>query len=135
MDTSVLISALRSRQGASYRLLTLVGGDRFELNLSVPLVLEYESVAMRLVDLGFLTVEDVGAVVDYLCSVANHRQVYYLWRPFLSDADDDMILELAVAADCEFIVTHNTRDFEGVERFGLQAVTPQEFLHEIGDLS
>jgi predicted nucleic acid-binding protein len=42
IDTNVLISALRSNHGASHRLLRLVGDDRWRLNISVPLVLEYE---------------------------------------------------------------------------------------------
>jgi predicted nucleic acid-binding protein len=134
MDTSVLVSALRSSRGASHRLLMLVGGEHFELNLSVPLVLEYEDAALRLTELGFITAEDVEAIIDYLCAVANHRQVFYLWRPFLPDPNDDMILELAVAASCDFIVTHNTRDFAGAEQFGQQVLTPQQFLREIGDL-
>jgi len=135
IDTNVLVAALRSRRGASHRLLKLVGDDRFELNLSVPLVLEYEDAAMRLVEQGPLTADDIGTILDYLCVVAHHRQVFYLWRPFLSDPKDDMVLELAVAAGCEFIVTHNKRDFKGTEQFGLRVVTPQEFLREIGDVA
>ena len=73
--------------------------------------------------------------IDYLCSVAQLHKVFYLWRPVLADPDDDMVLELAVEAGCDRIVTHNTKDFAGVERFGLSAVTPQHFLHEIGVIS
>ena len=40
IDTNVFISALRSSHGASYRLLRLVGKDRFTTYVSVPLVLE-----------------------------------------------------------------------------------------------
>lgn len=135
MDTNVLVAALRSRRGASHKLLMLTGGDRFELALSVPLVLEYEDAAMRLVEQGFLTAEDIGAILDYMCAVAHHQQVFYLWRPFLSDPKDDMVLELAVAAGCEFVVTYNKADFRGAEQFGLRVVTPQEFLHEIGGVA
>lgn len=35
---------------------------------------------------------------------------------------------VAVEAQCHFIVTFNTRDFAGVEQFGLQTLTPGEFL-------
>jgi hypothetical protein len=44
-----------------------------------------------------------------------------------------MVLELAVEASCDFIVTHNTKDFRGVERFGIQAITPGEFLRRLGE--
>lgn len=45
-----------------------------------------------------------------------------------------MILELAVKARCDSIVTYNTRDFVGVDRFGLQTSKPIEFFQSIGAL-
>jgi len=48
-----------------------------------------------------------------LASYARAQDIHYLWRPFLPDPDDDMVLELAFAANCDFIVTHNTGDFRG----------------------
>lgn len=39
-----------------------------------------------------------------------------------------MILELAFAAGCRYIVTHNVRHFSGCESFGIDVVTPAEFL-------
>jgi hypothetical protein len=56
------------------------------------------------------------------------QEIFYLWRPFLADPSDDMILELAFAADCQYIVTHNVRHFAGCERFGVEAITPGDFL-------
>jgi predicted nucleic acid-binding protein len=46
-----------------------------------------------------------------------------------------MMLELAVTAQCDFIVTYNTRDFVGVERFALRVIEPGAFLQHIGALS
>lgn len=74
----------------------------------------------------------VEQVISYHCSVAHHHRIFFLWRPFLSDAKDDMVLELAVKAQCRYIVTYNKRDFRGVEQFGLQALTPKELLESIG---
>ena len=133
LDTNVLVAAFRSRRGASYRLLSLVDAGYFEINVSVPLVLEYEDVLSRP---GLrLAPEDPRDIVDYLCSIGNRHQIYFLWRPYLSDPKDDMVLELAVTAGCRYIVTFNERDFRGIERFGLQAISPIEFLRIIGDLS
>jgi putative PIN family toxin of toxin-antitoxin system len=134
IDTSVVTSALRSRRGASYRLLMLAGSGKFAANLSVPLVLEYEQVAKRLVGQIPLTEADIDDILDYLCQTAAHQQVFYLWRPFLKDPEDDMVLELAVAANCGYVVTFNTRDFAGAEQFGIRIVTPREFLQLIGEL-
>jgi putative PIN family toxin of toxin-antitoxin system len=133
IDTKVLAAALQSKRGASYKLLMLIGTEKFSFHISVPLVLEYEEVAKRLLDLS-LTDEEIDDILDYMCAVAQQQQVFYLWRPFLKDPKDDMVLELAVTAYCDFIVTYNQKDFEGIERFGLRAVTPREFLQQIGEL-
>lgn len=128
LDTSVLIAGLRSAQGASHQLLRRLGGADFKVSVSVPLVLEYEAVAKRQArELG-LTFADVDDVIDYICSVADHHTIFYLWRPFLPDPTDDLVLELAVEAGAGYIVTHNLRDFTGVSRFGISAISPGEFL-------
>jgi putative PIN family toxin of toxin-antitoxin system len=134
LDTNVLIAALRSRRGASHRLLMLMGSGRFDVHVAVPLILEYEDVARRLIGEIALTEADIDDVSDYICSIAVPREIYYLWRPLLKDPKDDMVLELAVAGGCDFIVTFNGRDFRGARDFGIQVVTPREFLHAIGEL-
>lgn len=132
VDTNVLVSGLRSRRGASYRLLEFVGRGYFEVNVSVPLVMEYEDVLSRQY-LGLLVSQGaVDALIDYFCLVGRQHQIFYLWRPFLRDPKDDMVLELAVKAECEYIITHNVKDFRGAEKFDLQVLTPGEFLVERG---
>ena len=59
------------------------------------------------------------------------QQIFFRWRPTLPDASDDMVLELAVAAGCYAIVTHNRRHFRGVQQFGVRVLSPAEFLSEI----
>ncbi len=81
-----------------------------------------------------LSRDDVSRLIDSLCSLALHQDVYFIWRPSLSDVDDELVLELAVAARCDFIVTHNIRDFKGCERFGIRAATPKDFLIMIGEV-
>lgn len=134
LDTNVIVSGLRSQRGASYKLLMLVGRANFELNLSVPLFLEYEDVAKRLLEQIPLNEDDVDNILDYLCQMANRREIFYLWRPFLKDPKDDMVLELAVSGQCQVIITYNKRDFAGIEQFGLQVMDPKEFLETIGEL-
>ncbi len=134
IDTSVIVAALRSRQGAAYKLLTLVDSEKFETNISVPLILEYEDAAKRLVGEIALTARDIDNVLDYLCAVANHRTIFYLWRPFLKDPNDDMVLELAVTSASTYLVIYNQRDFAGTAQFGIRVVTPKEFLQILGVL-
>jgi predicted nucleic acid-binding protein len=78
---------------------------------------------------------DVHDLLDYFCSVGKHQEVYYLWRPYLRDAKDDLFLEAAVAGNCDAIITYNRRDFGGAEKFGVEILTPGEFLRQIGGLS
>lgn len=132
LDTNVLIAALRSRRGASFRILSLLGTGVFEIAVSVPLVLEYEEVAKRMAREVGLSQRDIDDLLDYLCRMGDRRQIFFLWRPWLKDPGDDLVLEVAVEADCDFIVTHNTRDFAGVDRFGIRVVTPRGLLRTLG---
>jgi putative PIN family toxin of toxin-antitoxin system len=128
LDTNVVAAALRSRQGASYQLLSLLGDGRFEIAVSVPLVLEYEDALARNLAEGPYGRQEIEDLLDFLCHVAHRQRIFFLWRPCLPDPKDDMVLELAVAARCEAIVTHNTRDFVGTERLGIRIDTPGSFL-------
>ena len=113
----------------------MIGDGKFELNLSVPLLFEYEEVCNRLFDDLSLTRQELDAILDYLCQVSHHQKIFFLWRPLLTDPKDDMVLELAVAAGCKYIVSFNERDLRGAEEFGIRVLTPKGFLLEIGELS
>lgn len=133
VDTNVLIAALRSRRGASSKLLQLLGTNLFEVHLSVAMVLEYEYVVSRQrIQLG-LSQDDVETFIDAICAIAVHRnEIYFRWRPQLRDADDESVLEAALAGQCHYIVTFNVKDFIEVERFGIVPITPAEFLERLG---
>ena len=132
IDTNVFVSALRSNQGASFKLLSLVDKDLFEIQISVPLLLEYEAAAK--VQLSKLSFKDIDDILDYLCAVANKREVFFLWRPFLNDPKDDFVLELAVESRSEYVITFNKKDYQRIDRFGIKAITPQEFLRILGEI-
>ncbi len=128
----MLVAGLWSHRGASFHLLSLLGGPLIRPVLSVPLVLEYEAVLRRrALELG-LRSADVDTVLDFLCSVADKHAIYFLWRPTLKDPQDELVLEVAVVAECRYIVTHNIRDFAGSKQFGIEAITPGEFLRRLG---
>ena len=133
VDPNVVVAGLRSRQGVAFRLLSEVGKGRFQIGLSVPLLLEYEDALLR-PGLTGLRRADVDAVLDYFCKVAHLQQIFYLWRPLLPDPKDDMVLELAVAARCQSIITYNFRDFVGAEKFGVSVLEPALFLSGVGVL-
>jgi putative PIN family toxin of toxin-antitoxin system len=131
LDTDVLVAGLRSRRGAAFRLLTLVGTRRFTHVVSVPLVLEYEDVLKRRGTGLRLSPADVDSILYYLCGTGEHQPIHFLWRPLLPDPRDDMVLEAAVNGQCDRVVTFNERDFLGSERVGVTPVSPFAFLEQI----
>jgi putative PIN family toxin of toxin-antitoxin system len=134
LDTDVLVAAFRSAQGASRQLLHGALNNRFEVLLSVPLMLEYEAVLTRPEHLAAcgLSANEVERVLDDLASVARQVRLAFRWRPRLSDANDDMVLETAVNGNADAIVTFNQRDFEGARReFDCAVILPREALNQI----
>lgn len=130
MDTSVLFSALYSNRGASHKLLSIIDSKKFRLNISTTLIYEYEEVLRQK---SGLDTKDIDAVLDYICLIGKKNSIFYLWRPKLKDVDDDFLLELAVKSG-SIIVTLNAKDFKPASEFGLEVMTPREFLHYIGEI-
>jgi putative PIN family toxin of toxin-antitoxin system len=132
LDTNVLVSALRSQKGASYKLLTLIDNNNFQLNISVPLFLEYESVLLRKELKLPLKKADIFDILNYIAKVASKREIFFLWRPYLKDPKDDLVLEVAVESESKVIVTYNKKNFSSVNKFGIKILTPKEFLEKRG---
>lgn len=129
LDTSVLVAAARSRNGASFHLLSMLPSTQFEIALTVALYTEWLSVLTRPEHLPpGASAETAIGFLRYLVSIAHLQDVHFLWRPFLRDPDDDMVLECAVASGSQFIVTHNVKDFKRAPELKVNAITPAEFL-------
>jgi predicted nucleic acid-binding protein len=90
--------------------------------------LEYEDVFRRPGLLPAYTAQEIGDFLDYILSECIECRIHFLWRPRLPDPKDDLVLELALAGGAQFIITYNIRDFQGLDSFGIQAVTPGAFL-------
>ena len=134
-DTNVLAAALRSNRGASFALISMLPSPKFELAVSIPLYLEYVDVLLR-PDIKPSGVSDVDALgfVRKILSYSHKQSIYFRWRPWLKDPNDDMILELAIASQSVFIVTFNLKDFQNVELFGIEAISPLDFLEIVRNL-
>ncbi len=131
LDTDAMVAAIRSDAGASRWLLQSVLERRRGLTLlvSVPLLIEYEAVMTRPEHLkaARLSAADVGTLLDAVAAAAEPVRLAYRWRPMLSDANDDMVLEAAVNGGASGIVTFNRRDFEAsVKQFGIRTLSPGE---------
>jgi hypothetical protein len=94
--------------------------------------LEWQAVLTRPEHLaGGRTPDQVRDLLRYLASLAWHQDIYYRWRPCLSHPDEDLVLELAVAAQAKYIVTHNLADFAPAAQFGVATISPRIFLHHL----
>ena len=107
IDTCVIASAIKSKRGASYKLLSLIESGKFEFHLSVPLVCEYQDVLTRPEFGNTWTEAEIDELLDFICSKGVKHDIWYLWRPLLQDAGDEFVAELAIAAQAGSIVTFN----------------------------
>jgi len=133
IDTNILFSALYSKNGASHKLLVWLFKSREKHSvISNTLVLEYEDVLTHKQNMrrySHLDRDEIVGFIDDLCLISYHQKIHFLWRPFLKDANDDMVLEVAVNAGAKAIITFNPKDFTGVkEKFGIDILTPKAFL-------
>ncbi len=113
LDTNVLVAAFRSRNGASNAIVRRALLGELPLVVHHKLVYEYRDVLSRpeiLAETG-ISCREVEIVLAQLIADATEIDVRYLWRPNLTDEDDNFILEIAVAAWPCTIVTHNIADF------------------------
>lgn len=131
IDTNVIFSGLLSQKGTSYKLLQLIPKKTFTVVLSVPLILEYETILHKNIRKLNLSKTDIEDFLDYICSISEHTAIFFLWRPILKDPYDDHILELSVSANAKYIVTYNISDFIEAQKFGIYAIEPEEFLKKL----
>lgn len=128
LDTNVIYSALRSQRGASFRLLEKVIDGGIEFAVSTALIFEYEDVLKRNLDKLEFSFAEIEEILDGLVHLGTRFSSHFLWRPFLRDAKDDMILELAVVSGSGRIITYNIKDFSGSAKFSVEAMRPFEYL-------
>ena len=134
LDSTVLVAALRSDQGASRQLVVAALDRKFTLLLSVPLIIEYESVLTRQehLDAAGLRAAEVAVILDSLVAVAEPVRFSFLWRPTLPDPADDMVLETAVNGMADMLVTFDRKHFADATRgFRLRIVKPADALEEL----
>jgi predicted nucleic acid-binding protein len=107
---------------------------RFELLLSVALVLEYEAVLKRpeQIAVSRATVQDIDKLLDALIAVSRPVHRAFFRRPLLRDADDEMVLDAALSGNTDLLVTFNKRDFQAMaSNPGIALATPREALKRI----
>lgn len=134
IDTNVILAGLRSKKGASYKLLTMLNDQRFQINISATLIFEYEEVLKREQQQISLTNEDIDDIINGICYLANHHEIFYIWRPLAKDKDDDFLIDLALKCQAQFIISYNNKDLKPIEKFGISILTPKQFLQLLGEI-
>jgi len=105
--------------------------DEVQMHVTVPLALEYEEILLRHREAAGWSRRETLAFLGLLLRKARRHEVYYLWRGHADDSEDAHVLEAAIAAQASRLVTFNTGDFTGADQFGIEVMTPGEFLRAI----
>ncbi|MBE2286349.1 MAG: putative toxin-antitoxin system toxin component, PIN family [Prosthecobacter sp.] len=135
VDTNVITAAMLSPAGSNRDVLrACLKGAALPL-VGEALFQEYEDLIHRpaLMAASPLTPKERETLLDAFLSVCEWVRVYYLWRPNLPDEADNHLIELAVAAGADAIVSSNVRDLRRSELSfpKLQILTPSQFLKSI----
>jgi putative PIN family toxin of toxin-antitoxin system len=134
LDTDVIVAAFRSATGGSAEILRLADQGKCRLAVSVALMLEYEAVLTRKehIDAAGAGKGEAENFLQALAHLAESVQIDYQWRPQTRDPNDDMVLEIAINAGADAIVTFNKRDFgQAPARFGITTDFPGEILEKM----
>lgn len=134
LDTNVVVKAFRSPTGASAVLLKAVRLGKVTMLASPPLFFEYEQVLTRDEHLHAAGASraDAEGFLDALAQLARPVEVHFLWRPQLSDAEDEMVLEAAINGGAEAIVTFERGTFDqAANNFGIAVMTPPDVLAKL----
>ena len=133
LDTDVIVAAMRSPSGASAAILR-AARQGLPVLLSVPMALEYEAVCRQEEHRLAADLSDRQAeiFVTALIAMAEPVDRYFLWRPQLRDAGNEMVLETAVNGNAHAIVTFNLRHFQiAGKTFNCAVLLPREALRQI----
>ncbi|MEM7016197.1 MAG: putative toxin-antitoxin system toxin component, PIN family [Pseudomonadota bacterium] len=132
IDTSVLVSALIGSEGPGREIMRRCLQGKYHPLISNTLFAEYEDVSGReqIRELCPLNTDEIRALLNSFYSVCQWVSVYFLWRPNLKDEGDNFLIELALAGNAKFIITHNIKDLQGAElKFPeLCILTPEQML-------
>ncbi len=133
LDTSVIITALRSSTGAAAEVIKLALRRELAPLMEYKLACEYRDVALRPEQLHVTNKSKAerSVILNALEAVAEPVFVAFRYRPLSPDANDDMVLDVAINGKADAIVTNNTRHFRrAAERFDIDLLAPAELLSE-----
>ena len=134
LDTCIIISALRSKKGASHFLLRKAIMKQLPIIMHFKLLAEYHDVLTRpdIISSLIYTHEEIEKILIGLINVAEEVNPPFSWRPNLKDEKDNFLIEIAVTSQPCTIITHNIKDLlQGELLFpAIFVKQPQEVIRE-----
>jgi predicted nucleic acid-binding protein len=111
LDTNVLVAALLRGGGSARRVLRPCLREAHRPVLGPALLAKYEDMLARsqLFANSALTANERDELLDSFLRRCRCVEVFYAWLPNLPDEADNHLIELAVAATADAIVTRNVR--------------------------
>jgi putative PIN family toxin of toxin-antitoxin system len=134
LDTNVLVAGTRSRNGASFQVLSAWLEGRYRVCASVPLWIEYEATLTRSdVAAGHgLSQEQIHVLLDAWAKNVIPVELHYTWRPQVRDPKDEMVFDTALNGHADALVTFNQTDFiAAAKRFELPLWHPRDLLQRL----
>jgi putative PIN family toxin of toxin-antitoxin system len=124
LDTNVIVSALLADGGREALILDLAFSARYTLVVSDALLEEYEEVLRR--PRFRLDPRRIKAAMREIRSASLHVDPQTKVRA-ARDPDDNKVLECALAAEADYVVTGNTRHFPSQFQ-GIRIIPPRRFM-------
>ena len=127
LDTNVLVSALIQKSYPYLIVTELFGGNKVDLCVSKPLMLEYYTVLRREKFLRYP--EFVSNAETLLADIESRAKLYYpqITLEIIKDFADNRLLELAEECGAEFLVTGNVNDFTFSNYKGTHIISPKHY--------
>ena len=126
IDTNCLLASL-NRNSPFHRLYELFVSEAFEWILSNEILTEYEEILAQ-----YYSAATAQRVTEILINAPNtsFQEAYYKWQLIEADPDDNKYVDVAIAANADYLVT-NDRHFEALRQLEFPRVpiiSLQEFL-------
>ena len=134
IDTNVFVGACIGR-GASSQIVQACLDQRLLSYISPSLLFEYRDVIGRVEPFvhARLDFQERALLLRAFVSRCVWQEIHFKWRPNLRDEADNHVMELAIAANADMLVTLNVRDFARQELYfpHIEIVRPEQLIERM----